>query len=367
MNSRSIVRSTFFAVGLFGLMAGQMLVAPQALFAATVTTFSDTLTRIKESTAANHEIKFVAPSAIDAGETLTVTFAGFTTASVDAVVFTDVDFAEGNSGTCSSASFTEKTLAGTASGATWGVDTDGSGVLTITSGTDTTTAARCLRIRIGTNAVSGTTGVNQIVSGTAATAHTVVIGGTSGDSGTSTVDIIADDQVVITATVAAALTFTIDDTAVGFGSLSSSTGRWATADATGTNASGTTPTAANVLTIATNAASGWTLTYNGATLTSGLNTITDAATIDEDSDGTPGTEQFGISASTNGDSTIASGYLRDSAADFDFVPSTTTTLASEAAPTATESISISYLANISGATEAGSYTTTITYIATGNF
>jgi predicted secreted protein len=120
-------------------------------------------------------------------------------------------------------------------------------------------------------------------------------------------------------------------------------------------------------TVATNAASGWTLTYSGATLTSGGNTITDAATIDEDSDGTPGTEQFGISASTNGDSTIATGYLRDSAADFDFVPNTTTTLASEAVATATETISISYLANISGATEPGSYSTTLTYIATGNF
>jgi hypothetical protein len=51
---------------------------------------------------------------------------------------------------------------------------------------------------------------------------------------------------------------------------------------------------------------------------------------------------------------------------FAFVPSATTALASSAG-VASDSIAMHYLANITSATPAGSYTTTITYIATGNF
>jgi hypothetical protein len=82
------------------------------------------------------------------------------------------------------------------------------------------------------------------------------------------------------------------------------------------------------------------------------------------------TEQFAIAASTDGDATIASGYDHNAVAgsrDWNFVASTTTTLASETVPTATETLSMFYLANISALTEAGSYASTITYNATANF
>ncbi len=338
--------------------------------AATLTSMSDTLSHIDASTASNHEIKFVTPSGVDAGETIILTFsADFT--GVTNIVHTDVDFAEGDSNNCSTASFTEKTLAASPSGATWGADGDSATTVTITSGTGTITADRCVRIKIGTNATSGTTGTNQISNGSADDDDTVAVSGTFGDTGTMAIDIITNDQVVITATVNPTITFTVDDNAIGFGTLTSTTGRWATADASGADASATTPTAANSFTIATNAASGYSITYNGATLTSGANTI-DAldgspAAVDEDSDGTPGQEEFGLSVSTNGNATIATGYQRDSVADFKFIESTATTIVSETVPTATETLSISYLANIAGSTEPGSYTTTITYIATGNF
>ncbi len=163
------------------------------------------------------------------------------------------------------------------------------------------------------------------------------------------------------------ITFSISDTTIGFGALSAATGRWATGDLNGSNASaGSTPTAAHTMTITTNARSGYAITYSGATLTSGGNTI-DVASIDEDSDGTPGSEQYGLSVSTDGNATIASGYLRDTAADFTWVASTTTTIVSETSSTATETISASYLGNISTVTEAGSYSTTVTYIASGTF
>lgn len=346
------------------------LLLPKVAMAATVTSFSDTLSTLTASTAANHEIKFVTPSGVDAGETIIITFdADFT--NVTNMAFGDIDFAEGDSNNCSTATFTEKTLAASPSGATWGADGDSATTVTLTSGTGTVTADRCVRIRLGTNAVVGTTGDTQISNGVAANAHSVAISGTFGDTGTAAIDIIADDSVDVTATVDPTIAFSIDDTAVGFGTLSATTGRWANAAATGGDASGTTPTAANVMTIATNAASGYTVTYNGATLTSGGNTI-DAldgspAAEDEDSDGDPGTEQFGISVSSDGNATIASGYQRDSAADFSFIAGTTTTIVSETVPTATETLSVSYLANITSATEPGTYSTAITYIATGNF
>lgn len=335
--------------------------------AAGVTNFSDTLTRIKASTAANHEIFFVTPTGLSSGQNLTLTFTTFT--GVSSLTEDDIDIATGSTGVCSSATYTEQTTV--PSGATasqWNVTAAGS-VITFTSGgaSATIAAAKCVRIRIGTNATNSGTGSLQISSGSAASAHTVAVGGSFGDAGTVDIDIIADDQVVITATVNPTITFTIDDNAIGFGALSSSTGRWATGDATGGNATGgSTPTAANVFTVATNAASGYAITYNGATLTAGANTIT-AASISSDSDGTPGSEQFALSASTSGDATIASGYARGTNSTWNFVPSTTTTLVSETVPTATETISISYLANISGLTEAGSYSTTLNYIATANF
>ncbi|MBI3115043.1 MAG: hypothetical protein HYZ09_00945 [Candidatus Kerfeldbacteria bacterium] len=322
--------------------------------AAAVTSLKDTLSRLQASTAANHTIQFTTPTGVAAGQTITLTFgSGFTMNAVD---FADMDVADDG---------VDLTLAATASGATWGAALSGQ-VVTITSGTGTIAASSVIAVEIGTHATAGATGDTQITNPTASST-TVAIAGTFGDSGTLAINIIADDTVDITATVDPTITFSISDVAIGFGSLSSSTARWATGDALGTNGSaGSTPTAAHTLAIATNAQSGWAITYNGATLTSGSNTIT-VASVTGDSDGTPGSEQFGISASTDGDSTIASGYLRDTTADFTFVASTTTTLASESGETNTETISASYLANISTITEAGSYSTSVTYIATATF
>lgn len=335
---------------------------PHRTMAATITTFSDALTRIKASTAANHEIFFVTPTGVASTQTVTVTFsADFT--GVGSIIEDDVDFASGSTATCTSATYTEQaTVASGATSAQWNVSASGS-VITIESGgaSATVSSNKCIRIRIGTNAASSGTGVNQISSGAADDDDTVVIGGTFGDSGTATIDIIADDQVVITATVAPTFTFTIDDNAIGFGTLSSSSAVYATANAAGSGSD----SVANSFTVATNAASGYTLTYNGATLTSGGNTIS-AATITADANGTPGSEQFAISATVTGTGTVASGYDHANP-DWKFTAGATTTLASATAPVSSDTVAIRYLANISGATEPGSYTTTLTYVATGNF
>lgn len=335
--------------------------------AASLTSMQAIASRLQENTNSDYTIYFVSPTGIQTGgaDTIILTFSSDFVLAAEAAA--NFDFAVGSTGTCSSAVFTEETVATTASGTEWGVDVTGD-VVTFSPETDDVHAGGlCYRIEMGTVATTGGTGAADTVqNGALDNDDTIVFTGAFADTGTIALDIISDDQVDITATVDPTITFTIDDNAIGFGTLTSATGRWATADATGTNASATTPTAANVLTIATNAASGWVLSYNGATLTSSGGTIS-PATVDEDSDGSPGTEQFGLGLSTNGDSTITTGYLRDGVADFNFVASTTTTIASEVVPTATETFSVSYLANITGATEAGAYATTLTYIATGTF
>lgn len=355
---------------IFVLVAGTLLAGATPANAAQVTSLRAVFKRIKASTAADGiTMYFVTPTGIQTGgaDTITLTFsADFTLAAEAAANF---DIGLGDSGTCTTASYTDEIVALTPSATDWGVDVTGQ-VITLSPETDDTlTAGFCIKVEMGTDATTGGTGsTSTVTNGAADDDDTIAIAGGIGDTGTLSVDIIADDQVAITATVNSTITFTIDDNAIGFGTLSTSTGRWATADATGTNASASTPTVANVLTIATNAQSGYAITYNGATLTSGGNTI-NPATIAADSDGTPGTEQFCLGVSTSGDATIPSSYQRtaNGTSACNFAASTTTTIASETAPTATETLSISYLANISGTTEAGAYNTTLTYVATATY
>lgn len=333
------------------------------------------LSTVKAATTADVTLQFTVPTGVDAStDSITVTFdSGY---NLGTFALTDYDFEVGNSGTCSSASFTDKTLAASAAAGTWGVATTGTPktVVTLTAPTDATTgevtAGRCVQLRIGSGATQGGAGATVVTNPSAGNYDVDITSelGTTDDSGSGSVSIISNDVVNVTSTVDPYITFTVSDNTIGFSALSTSTGRWATGDLTGGDASGgSTPTAAHTLTLATNAPSGWAITYNGATLTSGSNTITDAATISSDSDGTPGSEQFGISASTDGNATIATGYARGANASWDYVVSTTTTLVSESVGTATETISVSYLANIASTTEAGTYTTNVTYVASGVF
>ncbi len=333
----------------------------QPAYALSITSFSDNMDRLKASTASNHEIKFVTPSGggVAAGENISITFsADFT--GVSSVLFSDIDFAAGDSNNCTTANFTEKTLAGTPSGATWGAAAAGS-VITITSGTDTVAADRCVRIKIGTNASNQTTGVNQITNGAVDDDDTIAIAGTFGDSGTLAVDIITDDQVTITATVDPTITFSISDNAIGFGTLSSSAARWANGAGTGSG----TETTAHDLTVATNAASGYTVYVSGATLTSGLNSIT--AIGGSATASSVGTEQFGIKVGASGGSGGALAPYATANYAYNATGSTQDDIAESTGPSVTTTFSITYLANILATTEAGSYATTLTYTTTGRF
>ncbi len=336
--------------------------------AASVTSLRAVFDRLKAST--NSEgitLTFATPTGIQTGgdDTITLTFsADFVLAAEAAANF---DIGLGDSGTCSSATYTDEIVALTPSTTDWGVDVTGQ-VITISPETDKTlTAGFCVKVEMGNDATTGGTGaVSTVANGAIDDDDTITIGGVFGDTGTLSVDIITDDQVNVTATVDPTITFSISDTTIGFGSLSSTAARWATGDTTG---SASDSAAAHTMSVATNAASGYVLSYNGATLTSGGNTINVGA-ITNDADGTQSSEEFAVGYSTNGTSTITTGYDHNAtptSRDWAFVASTTTTLTSRTSPTNTETISAFYLANIAGNTEAGSYSTTLTYIATGTF
>lgn len=348
---KSINQRVFLFVVLF--VFGILNVSPAQ--AAAITSASDTLSTVTAGTVANHTIQFTTPTGVSEGQNITVTFpAGFTLTSI---VENDVDITDDG---------VDLTTAADCTGSEQASAAVSGQVLTITicagdGGAIGTSSV--IAIEIGTNATSSGTGANQITNHATPATYTISIGGSMSDSGSLAISLISDDSVNLTATVNATITFTISDTTIGFGTLSASAPQWATGDTSG---SGTDVVAHN-MTVATNATAGYVVTFKGSTLTSpGSDTISVAAVTD-DADGTAGSEQFGFSIATNGDASITSGYAYAGTPDWKFVDNTTTSIISETGPTATETFSMHYLTNIAATTEAGSYSTNITYIATGTF
>ncbi len=362
-STRLAIRRAFSILSILTLIAATLPV--QKAQAATLTKIKDTLSTVTASTIANHTIQFVTPTGVEAStDTITLTFETFTMGSF---ALTNFDLAVDGDANCDGA-WTDKTLAASAAAGTWGV-AQAAQVVTFTAPTNAAsgeiTAGVCVQVEIGSNATSGGAGSAQITN-PATGNYDLDIAGVFGDTGAASVSVIADDSVNVTSTVDEYITFTISDTTIGYGALDSTAARWATGDLAG---SATDSAAAHTMTVATNAGSGYAVTYSGATLTSGANTI-DVAAITNDADGTAGSEQFAMGFSTNGDATVATGYDHNAtpaSRDWTFVASTTTTALSETVPTATETFSAFYLANISGTTQPGTYTTNITYIATGTF
>lgn len=124
--------------------------------------------------------------------------------------------------------------------------------------------------------------------------------------------------------------------------------------------------------VGTNASSGYAVTVNGTTLTSGANTITTLATQAASSSGT---EQFGLNLRDNATPNIgadpdgagAGSYsaFYGTANQYRFV--TGDVVASYNAADNFKLFTTSYIANITTATEAGTYTATMTYICTPTF
>ncbi len=361
--TKKIASSGMSLLVAFFMLGGYFIFSPANAQASELTGKSDTMSRLEDNTASNHTIQFDTENGVAEGETITITFpAGFSMGSVGE---DDIDVEDDSVDLTTGADCTASEEAG--------VSVSGQIVtIEICSGDGGAIAATStVTVEIGDNATASGTGSNQITNPDIAsdTTYEITFGGTMTDSGQVEVQIIMDDTVNVTGTVDESIAFSISDTEIGFGDLNSGTGRWATSDANGTNASEALPDAAHTLSIATNASGGYSITYNGATLTNAASDTITATTggISGDGDGTPGTEQFAISASASGDASIAAGYERDATPNWKYAESTDTELVSETGATDTETISVSYLANIGNLTESGEYSTDITYIATATY
>lgn len=343
------------AVSTFGLIALVVYAMSGFYFvknaqAAALTGKSDTMTRLQVSTASDHLIEFTTPTGVAGAATITVTFpAGFDLAT-NSVAFGDMDLEDDS---------VDVTLAASPSGTTWGADVSGQ-VITFTNGSAAVAAGSVITIEIGTNATSGT---NQIINTSSTGDATITIGGTFGDTGDILVEMLTDDTVTITAVVDESLSFSISDVAIGFGTLTSANARYATADESGD----TSAQVAHNLIAGTNATGGYTITVQGATLTSGSDTIDAMGTEVVSS---AGTEQFGIRMTSSGGSGTVDTDYDNTAADtyfFGATASTTDDVAAASGATADTTYSCYYLANIASNTEAGSYSTDLTYVATAQF
>lgn len=331
------------------------LITPRVVSAVgTVTAFSDTLSNSTASTVSNHTIIFTTPTGVASGATIILTFNN--TTNTGSVVFGDIDLQDNGA---------DVTLAAAPTGATWGAVNTSSTVITFTNGTTVVPAGHTVTIKIGTNTSVGGVGTHQITNGPAGS--TVLrLSGTFNDIGSLAMPIIANSIVAVTAEVLASLTFTISSNALYFGQLNSAGSCFAkNTDPGFVTCPQTTEAEAFNMTAATNGTSGYTISVLGDTLRSGLtNTITANATNLTSS---PGSEQFGLRINASGGTGAVSAPYTAAGYAYTGTTSTPATVATVGTPSLTTTYSVRYIANISTATEAGSYTTAHTYVATGNF
>ena len=334
----------------------------QVVYAAALSSLSDTQSSLKVSTLSDHTIQFVTPTGLSAGQGISITFpSGYATGTFNVNNF---DLATSTSATCSG--FIDAALAsGAAAGSVWGV-TQATSTVYITSGTATIPANRCVQIRIGSNAISQASGTSQITNPSSANTYSISIVSGS-DNGSVTENIVTDDTVAMTGIVAQTLSFTISTTTIYFGTLSALGPKYASSsNPLGDSAE----TIAHTLAVGTNAPSGYTLSVRGQTLTSQQNASNTISAIGVSAaSSTLGTEQFGIRATTAGGtgSTVSSPYAFATSYGYNATATSSASLAVGSGSTNTTTYSLRYVANIAAITEAGTYAANLVYVATANF
>ncbi len=352
--------ASFFVI--VSVVLGASLAQIQLAFAAALTSLSDTQSSLTKSALSDHTIQFVTPTGIGAGQGITITFpTGYATGTFAIANF---DFATSTSATCSG--FINEPLNTSPSGLTWGVS-QATSTIYITSGTAVVPAGRCVQIKIGSNAISQASGTSQIINPSTPGTYEITIGGSFGDTGTISTNIIDNDTVSMTGLVTQSLTFTISTSTIYFGTLGSTGAKYASS----TNSAGdTVETIAHTLAVGTNAPAGFTLTVRGQTLTSQQNASNTISAIGASAaSSTIGIEQFGLRATESGGSgtAVSSPYAFTTSFGYNSTATTSSILATGSGSTPTSTYSLRYVANIAAVTEAGTYAANLVYVATANF
>jgi len=295
--------------------------------AAALTTVSATLSRAKAAQTADHQYRFTSPSGVQSGDTITLTFPAGSFTMAASLTGVTIANGGGSDNAVTSASWSAPTLTITASA---------SSIVTAAAvGTIKIPSAQITNPAVGTYVVS--------------------IAGTFGDTGTVAIPIITEDQVSMTASVDASMTFSLSGSSSAFGTLS--TGSVATASPNIT------------LTMGTNTNTGYTIyvrdqgngTVGGLYNSSSNSNIASATALLSG-----GTEGYGVQASSAG-ATISAPY-NVSGNNVGQLQRTGQQLASYNTYTASNhTITVTHLAAISTSTRPGAYADTITYVATGNY
>jgi hypothetical protein len=191
------------------------------------------------------------------------------------------------------------------------------------------------------------------------------------------------NDIVVTANVQESLTFCTGTTTPGTCATLSGTSVKVGTTTDNILTNGTPSGGISYMHIDTNASSGYSITYNAPTLTSGANVIGNptgtqtmaacAATP------TPNNDCFGINTAVSntatglGSSAAPSGGVAPTctgyttADQYKFTAGSATTFCTAAAPTATTTYTVSYAAMAGPTTKTGAYSATFTWFATGNF
>lgn len=193
--------------------------------------------------------------------------------------------------------------------------------------------------------------------------------GTTGSTDTGVVAASTAQQISFTGTMDESLTFCTGTSGITTSSCGAATG---SSISFGTFSASATSSGVSQIGVGTNAASGYSVTITGATLTSGSNTI---SALSSQTASTTGTEQFGLNLRDNatpnvgtdadgaGDATPTANY--NTVDQFRFV--TGDSVASDAEPDSFRRFHAAYIVNVGTDTEPGTYTATLTYICTATF
>lgn len=340
--------------------------------AAAISSFSDSLSTIKESVAANHTLTFTINDAIDASDTFTIDFpdtfatTGFANTDAEDYDVTD-DGAEKPivaSGSCVANSIEINTVNTTTDTFTF----------TYCAGSTAIASGSVIVVEIGTHATTGATGNTQITNQTAAENNTnaiVTVGGTFGGSGTLALEIVADNDVTVNATVDPSITCAFTGLTTTFASLT--TGAISTSDTQTT------------ITLSTNAGNGLNVTVydagNGtnpglykSTATTYLIGSANSA-FDNIVTLANGVDGFGLTAASSaGDGATltvdgrfdASGGANE-VGGLEVGAGAAVPIAAATGAVAGRVLTITHKAAVSGLAPAGSYTDTLTYVCSGIF
>ena len=299
----------------------------------------------------------------------------FTAISATTIKSVNIDLCDSASGTCSPAGTGGPSGLTSTSAAVGTVSNIGSGG----SWTGTFTTNGRLRIANGSNTGSPSAGISIAITGitnpTAANTTFYARITTYSDAAwttpldTGTVAASTATQITVNASVDETLTFCTGTSGITSSSCASATGSTVTL---GSITPSTTGSGTSQIGISTNGGSGYSITVNGTTLTSGANTI---AALASQTGSSQGNSQFGINLKANTTPVIGS----DPAGTGSGAPSanygttnqyrfvTGDPVASVGAADNFRLYTVSYIANVAGSTPAGNYTTNLQYIATATF